>query len=154
MRNIWAKQTKPAIRIENCIDNCKQKVDCFENDAIWHTYDVLWRHNMTSLWRHNMMPSCHYYFEDIWFIQQSNAEKLRIFKISWFFHSFRVSQQNPHNYLEKRWNSVKIGMETRTYLYRVLDILETFGGGEKLPTSGEIGLSLKVENLYIEYIDK
>ena len=85
----------------------------------------------------------------LWHIKLSNkSRKLRIFKISWFLPSFGVSQQNPHNYLKKRWNFVKIGMVTRNryklkvrksevaYPYRFLDILESFGGGAKLPHSG------------------
>ena len=70
---------------------------------------------------------------------------MRLFKISWFLHSFGVFQQIPHNYSKKRWISVIIGMETRnryklkvrkswvTYPYRFLDTLESSGGGAKVP---------------------
>ena len=107
MCNIWAEQTKAAIRIENCIDN---------------------RKNLMLL---KMM--------------QFYTLMKPLFKISWFLHSFGVSQQIPHNYSKKRWISVTTGMETRnryklkvrkswvTYPYRVLDTLESSGGGAKVP---------------------
>ena len=63
-------------------------------------------------------------------------------------HSFGVPKPNSHNYLKKSWTSVKTGIDFRNryklkvrksevaYPYRFLDILESFGGGAKLPHSG------------------
>ena len=58
MCNIWAKQRKTAIRIENCVDNWK-KSDGFENNAFWRIYDVIvisWFDTIMSLplWGHSI----------------------------------------------------------------------------------------------------
>ena len=123
MCNIWAKQTKSAIRIENCIDNLKNlmalKMTQFDTleTSFWRHYDIIiWRHHVITIVRILLVHIIIIYmsYNILWHskkienIQQKNWEYSK-FPV---FCSFGVFQQNPHNYIKKRWNSVKISMET------------------------------------------